>query len=187
MLSANEITYTSSCHSNQNLSCLRLAFIIRITVNGFQIEHLPPTCKKMFFSDRTLFVIVMVNDYVLISLFTFLLVRLSKIKSGFYGANRFCHKMNWSVRPILNLHSLMTFLLLVHQYWFLALFNMPMWIWLAYDIVTSKRDNKEVYDPTEIWQRLGKCFHKCLVQLGYYLLFFMICFSYLVEAIIYDY
>lgn len=54
--------------------------------------------------------------------------------------------------------------------------NVPMLIWLAYEIINVPKGNLGVFDPTEIHNRgqLKRHMRDSMIYLGYYLIFFFI-------------
>lgn len=80
------------------------------------------------------------------------------------------------ILPKLMVHLCLSMILLLHGHWILTLINVPMAIWLAYEIATIPKGNVGLYDPTEIHNRgqLKKHMKTCLYNLGFYLILFFI-------------
>lgn len=56
------------------------------------------------------------------------------------------------------------------------LINLPMALWMGYELAYTPKGDLGVFDPTEIYNRgqLKRHMRNCMVNLGYYLIFFFI-------------
>lgn len=104
------------------------------------------------------------------------MITLSDLECDYLNAQQCCSRLNQWVQPKLIAHSFITFLLLLHGNWLLALLNVPMAGWMVYEMVAVPRGNLGVYDPTEIHNRgqLKRHMRDSMIYLGYYLVFFFI-------------
>lgn len=66
--------------------------------------------------------------------------------------------------------------MLMHGHWFLLFLNLPMMVWIVYEMVTVRPGNLGVYDPTEIHNRgqISKHMKEFMIYLGYFLVLFFI-------------
>lgn len=89
--------------------------------------------------------------------------------------NNICYSPQWVI-PKMLAHTILLIFLLINGQWILSLVNLPMTIWLLYEIFTTPKGNMGVYDPTEIHNRgqLKRHMRDCMIYLGYYLIFFFI-------------
>lgn len=105
------------------------------------------------------------------------------MECDYLNAQQCCSKLNTWVLPKLIAHVFLTTLLLLHGHWILFLVNLPMAIWMGYEQVTVPTGNMGVFDPTEIHNRgqLKRHMRDCMINLGYYLIFFFIYLYWLVQ------
>lgn len=92
------------------------------------------------------------------------------------NAQECCSKLNQWTIPKLIAHVFLSTLLFIHGHFVLTFLNLPMTMWMVYEILTVPRGNMGLYDPTEIHQRgqIKKHMRDCMIYLGYYLIFFFI-------------
>ena len=68
----------------------------------------------------------------------------------------------------------------------MLLLNMPMAIWLSYELQRQPRDSLGVYDPIDIHSRglLKVHLRNCMIYLGYYFVMFFVAMYWLVSSTI---
>ncbi|CAH2001773.1 unnamed protein product [Acanthoscelides obtectus] len=132
----------------------------------------------MFLSDGLLFSICLADTGALLFLLIYFLITLSDSECDYLNAQECCARLNVWVYPRIIAHVFVTAILLLQGHWILALFNLPMTIWLALEISNVPKSNLGVFDPTEIYNRgqLKYQMTRTMVCFGYYLIFF---FTYL--------
>lgn len=67
------------------------------------------------------------------------------------------------------------------------LMNLPMAVWLFYELQSQRRDSLGVYDPVDIHSRglLKVHLRNCMIYLGYYFVMFFVGLYWFVYNIIY--
>ncbi|KAG5883403.1 hypothetical protein JTB14_031292 [Gonioctena quinquepunctata] len=132
----------------------------------------------MFLSDTLLFCFSLLDTGAVLFLLVFFVITLSDLECDYLNAQECCSRLNQWVIPKLVAHVLLSFLFLIHGHWILAVLNVPILAWMAYEMFTVPRGNMGIYDPTEIHNRgqLKRHMRDCMIYLGYYLVFF---FAYL--------
>lgn len=103
-------------------------------------------------------------------------ITLSDLECDYLNAQQCCSRLNDWVLTKLIAHSFLTFFLLLHGNWILALLNFPMACWMVYELISVPKGNLGIYDPTEIHNRgqLKRHMRDAMIYLGYYLVFFFI-------------
>lgn len=98
------------------------------------------------------------------------------MECDYLNAQECCARLNQWITPKLIAHVFLCPLLLLHGHWMLMLANLPVALWLAYEIIRVPSGNLGIYDPTEIHNRgqLQKHMKDCMIYLGYYLIFFFV-------------
>nr|CAH7733200.1 unnamed protein product [Callosobruchus chinensis] len=132
----------------------------------------------MFLSDSLLFSFCLAGTGALLFLLIYFIITLSDLECDYLNAQECCSRLNVWVHPRIYAHVFTNVLLLIHGHWILALFNLPMTIWLALEIANVPKSNLGVHDPTEIYNKgqLKLQMRNCMIRFGYYLIFF---FAYL--------
>lgn len=104
------------------------------------------------------------------------MITLSDLECDYLNATECCSRLNQWVIPKLIAHTFLSAFLLLNGHWLLMIANLPMACWMAYELATVPQGNMGVYDPTEIHNRgqLKKHMRDCMINLGYYLIFFFI-------------
>lgn len=137
-------------------------------------------------SDPFLFTFSMLDTGFLLFLLVYFVITLSDLECDYLNAQQCCSKLNMWVLPKMIAHGFLTLLLLLHGHWILALANLPLAVWLAYEYFAVPTGNTGVFDPTEIHNRgqLKKHMRDCMIYLGYYLIFFFIYLYCLIIALL---
>ncbi|KAH8413493.1 hypothetical protein KR009_011768 [Drosophila setifemur] len=88
--------------------------------------------------------------------------------------------------PKLGSHALLLILLLLGGHWVMFLFNLPMVMWLYYELHRQRRDHPGMYDPEDIQSRelLRVQLRNCMIYLGYYLIMFFVGLFCLISSVI---
>lgn len=73
-------------------------------------------------------------------------------------------------------HTILTVFILLTGHWILFLLNIPIIIWLGYDLYNLPTGNMGIYDPIEIHSRgmIKIYLRNCMIHLVYYLIMFFI-------------
>ncbi|XP_044733190.1 protein cornichon homolog 4 [Chrysoperla carnea] len=140
----------------------------------------------MIFSEPLLFAICMVDTAAILFLLVYYLITLSDLECDYLNAQQCCAKLNTWVGPKIVCHGFASFLLLIHGQWLCFLLNIPMSLWMSYEILLIPKGNIGVYDPTEIHNRgqLKKHMRDCMINLGFYLILFFIYLYCLIIALL---
>lgn len=130
----------------------------------------------MFIPESLLFVVSLLDSGALLFLLIYYEIVFSDLECDYLNAQECCLKLNQWVLPKLFAHMFLSLLLVLNGNWILLLFNLPMTLWLIYDIYKVPQGNIGVYDPTEIHNRgqLSKYMKQTLICIGFYLIFFFI-------------
>ncbi|KAF5285617.1 hypothetical protein FQR65_LT13098 [Abscondita terminalis] len=130
----------------------------------------------MILSDPLLFSLALLDTGAILFLLIYFVITLSDLECDYLNAQQCCSKLNPWVLPKVIAHTFITVILILHGHWVLCLINIPMVVWLGYEIAYIPSGNLGVYDPTEIHNRgqLKRHMRDCMIYLGYYLIFFFI-------------
>ncbi|KAK4886417.1 hypothetical protein RN001_002688 [Aquatica leii] len=134
-----------------------------------------PTAS-MILSDPLLFSLALLDTGAILFLLIYFIITISDLECDYLNAQQCCSKLNPWVIPKLIAHIFITVVFILHGHWILCFINIPMVVWLGYEVAHMPSGNLGVYDPTEIHNRgqLKRHMRDCMIYLGYYLVFFFI-------------
>ncbi|XP_058791995.1 protein cornichon homolog 4 [Phymastichus coffea] len=129
-----------------------------------------------FMPEPLVFALALLDTGALLFLLVYFVITLSDLECDYLNAQQCCSRLNAWVIPKMIAHAILLCLLFINGQWILTCVNIPMTLWLLYEIFATPGGNMGVYDPTEIHNRgqLKRHMRDCMVYLGYYLLFFFI-------------
>jgi len=89
---------------------------------------------------------------------------------------RQCRHRADNLNKVIGSHALLCVLLLLGGHWIMFLVNLPMVVWLFYELHRQRRDSLGVYDPVDIHSRglLKVHLRNCMIYLGYYFVMFFV-------------
>lgn len=130
----------------------------------------------MLIPESLLYSFVLLVSGALLFLLIYYEIVFSDLECDYLNAQECCSRLNQWVLPKLFAHLFITLLLLLNGSWILMICNLPMTVWLLYDVLKVPKGNIGVYDPTEIHNRgqLSKYMKNCLICIGFYLIFFFV-------------
>ncbi|XP_014213269.1 protein cornichon homolog 4 [Copidosoma floridanum] len=139
-----------------------------------------------FFAEPLLFGFALMNTGALLFLLVYYVITLSDLECDYLNAQQCCSRLNAWVITKMIAHAFLMILLLFNSQWIMTILNLPMLLWLLYEIFTVPKGNMGVYDPTEIHNRgqLKRHMRDCMIYLGYYLVFFFIYLYCLIVALL---
>ncbi|XP_011199970.1 protein cornichon homolog 4-like [Bactrocera dorsalis] len=119
-------------------------------------------------------------------LLIYYVLTLADLESDYLNAQECCSRLNFWVIPKFGIHALLCILLLLGGHWIMLLLNMPMAIWLGYELQRQPRDSLGVYDPIDIHSRglLKVHLRNCMIYLGYYFVMFFVAMYCLISSLI---
>ncbi|KAG7296011.1 hypothetical protein JYU34_021107 [Plutella xylostella] len=130
----------------------------------------------MILNEVLLFLLALIDVGAILFVLVYFIITLSDLECDYLNANECCEKLNYWLLPKYIAHTFITFFLLLHGQLLLFLVNLPLFIWLTYELFTIPQGNLGVYDPAEIHNRgqLRKHLRDVMIYIGYYLIFFFI-------------
>ncbi|CAG9864702.1 unnamed protein product [Phyllotreta striolata] len=142
----------------------------------------------MILSDSILFSLSMLDTGALLFLLIYFLITLSDLECDYMNAQECCSRLNQWTMPKLVAHVFVSTILSMHGHFVLVFLNLPMTMWLIYEILTIPKGNLGLYDPTEIHNRgqIKKHMRDCMIYLGYYLIFFFIYLYCMITSLLKD-
>lgn len=140
----------------------------------------------MFIPESLLFCIALLVTGCLLFLLIYFEIVFSDLECDYLNAQECCSRLNVWVLPKLFAHSFLSLILLLNGSWILMLCNLPMTLWLIYNLLKVPQGNIGVYDPTEIHNRgqLSRYMKDCLICIGFYLIFFFVYLYCLMSALL---
>lgn len=130
----------------------------------------------MIFAETLVFSLSLVLVGAILFLLVYYIITLSDLECDYLNAQECCEKLNYWLLPKYIGHSFGTFILLLHGQVLLFVLNLPMFIWLSFELFTIPRGNLGKYDPAEIHNggQLKKHLRDVMIHIGHYLIFFFI-------------
>lgn len=149
---------------------MSLELVLRLSVHK-QISNV-----NMIVPESLIFCMAILDTGALLFLLIYYEIVFSDLECDYLNAQECCSKLNLWVSTKLFAHIFLTLLLLLNGSWILVICNLPMTIWLLYDILKVPQGNIGLYDPTEIHNRgqLSKYMRNCLICIVFYLIFFFV-------------
>lgn len=138
--------------------------------------------------ETTTFSITLLIYGSILLLLIYYVLTLADLESDYINAQECCARLNIWVVPKFGVHAFLCILLLLDGHWIMLSLNMPMVIWLGYELYSQPRDSLGVYDPIDIHSRGLMRVHlrNCMIYLGYYFVMFFVavycCISSLIKG-----
>ncbi|XP_075225664.1 cornichon-like protein isoform X2 [Lycorma delicatula] len=139
-------------------------------------------------SEALILAFSLMNTGSVLFLIVYFIITLSDLECDYLNAQQCCSKLNFWILPKFIAHLALLVLFILYGFWYLAIGNLPIVLWLGYEYFRVPSGNTGVYDPTEIHNRgqLRRHMRDCMIYLGWYLLSFFVYLYCMIIAILKD-
>ncbi|XP_016955037.1 protein cornichon homolog 4 [Drosophila biarmipes] len=140
----------------------------------------------MFLPETATYCITLLVYGAILLLLIYYVLTLADLECDYLNAQECCRRLNFWVIPKFGSHALLCVLLLLGGHWIMFLVNLPMVVWLFYELHRQRRDSLGVYDPVDIHSRglLKVHLRNCMIYLGYYFVMFFVGLYCLISSLI---
>ncbi|CAD6998809.1 protein cornichon homolog 4 [Ceratitis capitata] len=109
-------------------------------------------------------------------LLIYYILLLADLESDYLNAQECCSRLNFWVIPKFGVQAFICILMVIDGHWIMMLVNLPMAIWLGYELRRQPKDSLGVYDPVDIHSRglLKTHLRNCMIYLAYYFTMFFV-------------
>lgn len=132
------------------------------------------------FGPVFLFILAMIVNAVLLFGEVFFTISYSDLECDYVNPIELCNKLNKLIFPKAVVHAGLSFLLLLHGYWFVFLLNLPL---IAFNVDKIYKNNY-LLDATEIFRTLGKNKRESFIRLAFFLFMFFYYLYRMIAALI---
>ncbi|EDW11351.1 protein cornichon homolog 4 [Drosophila mojavensis] len=140
----------------------------------------------MFLPEIAVFCITLLIYGGILLLLIYYVLTLADLECDYLNAQECCRRLNFWVIPKFGCQALLCAMLLICGHWIMFLMNLPMAVWLFYELQSQRRDSLGVYDPVDIHSRglLKVHLRNCMIYLGYYFVMFFVGLYCLISALL---
>ncbi|XP_053959222.1 protein cornichon homolog 4 [Anastrepha ludens] len=119
-------------------------------------------------------------------LLIYYVLTLADLECDYLNAQECCARLNFWVIPKFGSHAILCIILLLGGHWIMFILNIPMVMWLCYELYRQPRDSLGVYDPVDIHSQglLKVHLRNCMIYLGYYFIMFFVALYCLISALL---
>ncbi|XP_054744981.1 protein cornichon homolog 4 [Anastrepha obliqua] len=119
-------------------------------------------------------------------LLIYYVLTLADLECDYLNAQECCARLNFWVIPKFGSHAILCIILLLGGHWIMFILNIPMVMWLCYELYRQPRDSLGVYDPVDIHSHglLKVHLRNCMIYLGYYFIMFFVALYCLISALL---
>ncbi|KAH8413488.1 hypothetical protein KR009_011767 [Drosophila setifemur] len=138
----------------------------------------------LFLPETATFCITLFVYGAILLLLIYYILTLADLECDYLNAQECCRRLNFWVIPKFGSHALLCIVLLWGGHWIMFLLNLPMVVWLYFELHRQRRDSLGVYDPVDIHSHglLRMHLRNCMIYLGYYFVMFWVALFWLVAV-----